>query len=385
MIYLDKAATSVISDKVIDFMTQIEKDVFGNPSSMHSAGRKASDLIREARERVANKLNCSPDNIFFTSGATESNNWILTHYGKPGTHIITSAIEHPSVLNTCKELEEQGVEITYLPVDEYGTVDEDELRSAIKENTVLVSIQYANNEVGTIQNIPWIAHICNECGIPFHTDAVQMFCKADCCVDFVNQMYKETELYTFYNSHVDFMSISAHKIGGPKGVGALYVREPDHFKPMIYGGGQEKGLRSGTENVAGIAGFGMAAELINENNYLTTHSARLYLLKRLREIDGIKINGNSHSRVPGIISATIEGVDGDSLVEMLDELGICISTGSACHSNSGEPSHVLKAMGMSDEEANSTIRISFDHNNDIEELIEFADKLTYCINILRGI
>lgn len=368
-IYLDNAATTSVSNEVLTEMIPTFSETFGNPNSLHSFGRDALNLVDKARDRIALGLNADRSEIYFTSGGTEANNWALMGLAMAnkakGNHIITSKIEHHSVLETCKKLEKLGFEVTYLPVDETGLVDIAELIHCINQKTILVSVMAANNEIGTIQNLKTIAKIAHEKDVLFHTDAVQALGSFKIDV-------KDLD--------VDAMSISGHKIHAPKGVGALYVRKGVKIENLIVGGGQEKGKRGGTLNLASIVGFGKAVETTVRDytvNNKKLKSIRDYFVARVQqEIEYVKVNGHNQQRLPGLASVSFNFVEGESLMLLLDMAGIAVSTGSACSSGDLSLSHVLKAIGLPPEEAQGTIRFSFGTNNTKEEV-------DYVIEVLK--
>lgn len=366
MIYMDYNATTPIDERVLDSMLPYLREEFGNPSSIYSLAQRARKAVEEAREKLAKLLNCDPKEIIFTSGGTESDNFALKGIAyanqDKGKHIITSQIEHHAVLNTCKFLEKQGFQITYLPVDRYGVVDLEALERSITPQTILISIMFANNEVGTIQPIKEIARIARKYGVYFHTDAVQAVGKIPIDV-------KELG--------IDLLSLSAHKFYGPKGVGALYVRRGVRIVPFIQGGEQEKGRRGGTENVAGIVGLGKAAEIAQEEmeeEEKRVRALRDQLEKGLLErIPDVILNGHPQNRLYNTLSICMKYVEGESMLINLDREGICASSGSACTSGSLEPSHVLLAMGVPPEVAHGSLRFSlgkFNKEEDVERVIE---------------
>jgi len=380
LIYLDNAASTAVHPEVVKEMMPYFDSQYGNPSSIHQFGRKAKNAIQKARKQVAALIRAEPDEILFTSGGTESNNTIL--YGIPKlqgshldqNHIITSSIEHEAILEPCKKLEEKGVKITYLPVDEHGIIDSNDVTNSIAENTVLVSIMFANNEVGTIQPIKEISEICKKYQIPLHTDAVQAVGKVPINV-------KELG--------VDALSISSHKINGPKGIGALFIKKGLKIVPYITGGGQENGLRSGTENVASIVGFGKACEIakerLNENisHFQTLHSSTLS--KIVKEIPHVKLNGHPRKRIFNNIHLTFLGVQGEDLIIKLDEHGIAASTGSACSVHTQKASHVLQAMGFNHEQITGSLRMSFGYMNTLNEVDQTVEVLKKVVSELRNI
>ncbi len=385
MIYLDNAASTAVHPEVVKEMLPYFDVQYGNPSSIHQFGRKAKNAIQKARKQVAALIGAEPDEILFTSGGTESNNTIL--YGFPTlrdvshvsfsfdkNHIITSSIEHEAILEPCKKLEEKGVKITYLPVDEHGIIDSNDVTNSIAENTVLVSIMFANNEVGTIQPIKEISEICKKYQIPLHTDAVQAVGKVPINV-------KELG--------VDALSISSHKINGPKGIGALFIKKGLKIVPYITGGGQENGLRSGTENVASIVGFGKACEIakerLNENisHFQTLHSSTLSRI--IKEIPHVKLNGHPEKRIFNNIHFTFLGVNGEDLIIKLDEHGIAASTGSACSVHTQKASHVLKAMDFNHEQITGSLRMSFGDMNTLDEVEQTVEVLKMVVAELRRV
>lgn len=375
MIYLDNAASTPVHEKVIEEMLPYFREQYGNPSSIHRHGRLANMAIQNARKRIASLINANSDEILITSGGTESNNTAI--YGiatqDKGKHIITSAIEHDAILEPCKRLERDGYRISFLPVDRHGLVDPEDLKREISNDTCLITIMYANNEVGTIQSIKKMVQIAKEKNIIFHTDAVQAVGKIPIDV-------KELG--------VDLLSISSHKINGPKGVGALYIRNGTKISPLILGGGQENGRRSGTENVASIVGFGMACVLaktnMNENTeYLRKLSTKL--TKRvLEEIPSTTLNGHPDIRTPNNTHFTFLGVNGEDLIIKLDENKISASTGSACSVKIQKSSHVLKAMGFSYEQVTGSLRLTVGVTNTEQEIDQTVDVLKKVVQELRS-
>jgi len=375
-IYLDHNATTPVHPEVLEAMLPYYRDKFGNASSVHSYGREAREAIDEAREQVAELIGADPREIVFTSGGTESDNFAIKGVAflnkDKGNHIITSAIEHHAVLNTCKYLERKGFEVTYLRVDEYGVVDLNQLVDSITDRTVLITIMHANNEIGTIQPLEEIGRIAKERGIPLHTDAVQTVGKIPLSVD---------EL------QVDLLSLSGHKIYGPKGVGALYVRRGMRLEKLIHGGHHERNRRAGTENVPGIVGLGKAAQLAlknmdREREHLWKLSERLKegIMKR---VEFVRQNGHPQNRIPNTINLSFEFVEGESIVLGLDIHGICVSTGSACTSGSLEPSHVLMALGVPPELAHGSVRFSLGSGNTEEEMDYTVEKVAEVVERLR--
>ena len=380
MIYLDNAASTAVHPEVVKEMMPYFDSQYGNPSSIHQFGRKAKNAIQKARKQVAALIGAEPDEILFTSGGTESNNTIL--YGIPKlqgshldqNHIITSSIEHEAILQPCKEFENIGIKITYLPVDEHGIVDPNDIANSINSQTVLVSIMLANNEVGTIQPIKEISEICKKYQIPLHTDAVQAVGKVPINV-------KELG--------VDALSVSSHKINGPKGIGALFIKKGLRVTPQILGGGQENGMRSGTENVASIVGFGKACEIakerLNENisHFQTLHSTMLSRV--IKEISHVKLNGHPDKRIFNNIHLTFLGVNGEDLIIKLDEYGVAASTGSACSIHTQKASHVLQAMGFNHEQITGSLRISFGYLNTLDEVDQTVEVLKKVVAELRSV
>jgi len=369
-IYLDNAATTRPHPAVVEAMREVMTVDYGNPSSLHRMGVEAERRIEGARAEIAALLGVNPREIVFTSGATEANNLairgVASAYKRKGKHLITTQIEHSSVIEPCRRLQEEGFEVTYLPVDRYGLVDPGSLAEAIGPETILVSVMAVNNEVGSIQPIEEIGKIVREAGrklgrrILFHVDAVQALGKVPLSPN---------------RAGIDLLSLSGHKIAGPKGIGALFIREGVRLTPLLYGGDQERGLRPGTENVPGIVGMGVAARLLGETQSAVVprlRGLRARLLSFLRGHPRIQVNGPPDEQAaPHILSITAKGVLGEHLVHRLEVDGIYVSTGSACHSRRTEPSHVLLAMGLTREEALSTIRISFGYET-TEEDVEVA-------------
>lgn len=348
-IYLDYNATTPIHPLSIKEMSKYTKKNFGNPSSSHIFGHKAKEGVEKARQRVASLLSCREDEIIFTSGGTESNNYVIfgvaKSYKNKGNHIITSKIEHPAVINPLRYLEKNGFEVTYLPVDEFGLVNPSDLEKSIKKGTILITIMHANNEVGTIQQIAELSKIARKNNILFHTDAAQSVGKIPTIVDELG---------------VDFLSIAGHKLYAPKGVGALFIKKGVQIEPLMYGAGHERGLRPGTENVIEMAGLGKSCEILKKT--MAANSVRIRKL-RDRLYDGLlnagiklKLNGHPEHRLPNTASISFTGVDSHDLLKRISD--IAVSTGSACHANSKEPSSVLTAMGVKPEDAFGTVRFS---------------------------
>ena len=360
-VYLDHAATTPLHPEVLSLMYEFLRDTFGNPSSVHSFGREAKRFTQEARQQVADLIGSTPEEIYFTSGGTEADNIAIIGTAmarrKNGNHIITSAIEHHAVIDTFKYLAKNGFEATFLPVDQYGMVDPDDVAGAIRKETVLVTIMHANNEIGTIQPIAEISRITREHGVALHSDAVQTLTKIPVNVDDLG---------------VDLLSLSAHKIYGPKGIGALYVRKGMRLQPIMYGGGQERKLRSGTENTPGIVGFGKAAEVgarEMEQESARVKGLRDKLIRRvLAEIPSVSLNGHPEQRLPNNANVSIALVEGESLVLSLDLEGVAVSSGSACSSGSLQPSHVLKALGLPHEMMHGSLRMTLGRANGEEDI-----------------
>ena len=376
MIYLDNAASTQIHEDVLDSMLPYLKEQYGNPSSIHRYGRLARKAIEKARKHIASLINADPSEILITSGGTESNNTTLMGIAmkNPFSQIITSSIEHDAILEPCKKLIQIGFDVDYLPVNQFGMVDPSDLKNCISEKTSLVSIMFGNNEVGTIQSLSEIAKICNKHKILFHTDAVQAIGKIPIDV-------KELG--------IDLMSISSHKLYGPKGIGALYIKNGINIDPVILGGGQERGLRSGTENVANIVGFGKACEIAKNNlqeNLSQTKKLRDTLVENvLNEIPEVTLNGHPKSRLPNNAHFTFLGVNGEDLIIKLDEYGIAASTGSACSVNTQKASHVLQAMGFSHEQITGSLRLTIGIFNNQKEIEQTVDILKKIVEELRSV
>lgn len=374
-VYLDHSATTPISKEVIEAMMVVMDKEFGNPSSVHQFGREAKRALEEAREKVALLIGAQPSEIIFTSGGTEADNLALLGVAKAnqkrGKHIITSSIEHHAILDTAKELEKLGFEITYLPVDGCGLVSVEELEKSLREDTILISIMHANNEVGTIQPIEEIGKIAKDRGIIFHSDAVQSIGKIPVNVNELK---------------VDLLTVSSHKIYGPKGVGCLYIRRGTRLEPQHFGGGQERKRRPGTENVLGIVGFGKAAELALANLPQEQKLAVLRdkLLKGLMEkIPDCQLNGHPTKRIPTNLNISIRFLEGESLLLSLDMKGIAASSGSACTSGSLDPSHVLLAMGICHEIAHGSLRLTLGKGNTEEDIDYVLTELPVIVEKLR--
>jgi len=374
-IYLDYSATTPTKKEVLDEMIPYFTEQFGNPSSIHQFGRANKNVITQSREAVAKTINAKTEEIYFTAGGTESDNWALIGIAesnkKKGNHIITSKIEHHGILHTCEYLEKRGFEVTYLDVDEYGMIDLEDLKASIKDTTILISIMFVNNEIGTMQPVKEIGAIAREKGVYFHTDGVQALGNVAIDVDDLN---------------IDLMSVSSHKIYGPKGIGALYIRKGVRITNYVHGGAQERKRRAGTENVPGIVGFAKAATIAHEN--LDNHvdkliKLRMKLIKGIEEnIPYIKLNGHPEKRHPGNVNFCFEYIEGESLLLSLDMVGIAGSSGSACTSGSLDPSHVLMSIGLTHEIAHGSLRLSIgdfttedDIDYTIENLAQIVDRL----------
>ncbi len=376
MIYLDNAASTKIHDDVLNSMLPYLKEQYGNPSSIHRYGRLTRKAIHKARKQIASLINADPSEILITSGGTESNNTAIVGISSqfPGSQIITSSIEHDAILEPCKKLISNGFQVDYLPVDKSGMINIVDLKNIISKKTSLVSVMFGNNEVGTIQPISEIAKICHENNVFFHTDAVQAAGKLPVDVKKLD---------------VDLLSISSHKLHGPKGVGALYIKDGVKIDPMILGGGQEFRLRSGTENVASIVGFGQACEIAQnhliENMSLIKKLQILLVKKVLDEIPEVTFNGHSKSRLSNNTHFTFLGVNGEDLIIKLDEYGIAASTGSACSVNTQKASHVLESMGFSLEQITGSLRLTVGIFNTENEINETVDILKKVVEELRAV
>lgn len=377
-IYADNAATTKMSRAAMDAMLPYMDELYGNPSSLHSAGQKANEALSEARERIAALLGCEAREITFTSGGSEADNQTILSAARSGErrgkkHIVSSAFEHHAVLHTLKKLEKEGFQITLLDVHEAGLVRPEEVEQAIRPDTCLVTIMYANNEIGTLQPIREIGEICREKGVLFHTDAVQA--AGHVTIDVKEQ-------------NIDMLSLSAHKFHGPKGVGVLYARKGIALTPLIEGGAQERGKRAGTENIPAI--MGMAAALEEAVKHLDEHTAKLTALRN-RLIDGLSriphsvLNGDANRRLPGNVSFCFEGIEGESLLLLLDDKGICASSGSACTSGSLDPSHVLLAIGRPHEIAHGSLRLTLSAENTEEEVDYIIDAVAEVVAYLRDL
>jgi cysteine desulfurase len=370
-IYADNAATTAVSEEVLNAMLPFFREGYGNASSIYKLGRDAQRAVEDAREKVAKALGAEPREIYFTSCGSEADNWavkgtaeLMAKKGKK--HIITSVFEHHAVLHTTEYLEKHGFEVTYVPVSDKGLVDPEDVRKAIREDTALVTIMYANNEIGTIQPIDEIAAICREKGVLFHTDAVQAVGHVDIDV---------------HKQGIDMLSLSGHKIHAQKGIGALYIRKGLILPNLIHGGGQERGKRAGTENVPAIVGLGTAIEIatrnIAEKNAVIT-PRRNKLIDNILKLPYTRLNGDRDNRLPGNVNISFEGIEGESLLLMLDINGICASSGSACTSGSLDPSHVLLSIGLKHEVAHGSLRLSIEEDTtdeDIDYILEVIPKV----------
>lgn len=377
LIYLDHAATTAVHPDVLKEMLPYFTDKFGNPSSVYGFAANNKNKLTEARETIAGALGAKSEEIYFTAGGSESDNWALKctaeAYGVHGGHIITTKIEHHAILHTCKYLQNRGYDVTYLDVDENGLVDLNTLEAAIRPDTFLISIMFANNEIGTIEPIKEIGEIAHRHGILFHTDAVQAFGQIPIHVDEMN---------------IDMLSASGHKFNGPKGIGFLYIKKGLKLKSFIHGGQQERGRRAGTENVPGIVGIAKACEIAMaemEERMKKETELRDYLIERiLKEIPYTRLNGHSKKRLPNNVNISFQFVEGESILIMLDMAGICASSGSACTSGSVDPSHVLLAIGLPHEIAHGSLRLTIGYENTKEEMDTVVDNLKRIITSLRN-
>ena len=377
LIYLDNAATTQVYQEVLDAMLPYFTEHYGNPSAIYSFAGESKKAVDEARANVADLINARPEDIYFTGGGSESDNWALKAtaeaYESKGKHIITSKIEHHAIIHTCAYLEQKGYEVTYLDVDEDGKISLEELEKAIRPDTILISIMSANNEIGTIQPIKEIGKIAHDHGVLFHTDAVQAFGHITIDVEEMN---------------IDMLSASGHKINGPKGIGVMYIRKGVKIRSFIHGGAQERKRRAGTHNVPGIVGIGTAAKLAKEN--MEERSAkeialRDHLIERiLKEIPYTRLNGHRTDRLPNNANFCFRFIEGESMLILLDQAGICGSSGSACTSGSLDPSHVLLAIGLPHEIAHGSLRLTLSEKNTMEEIDYTVDELKKIIERLRG-
>ena len=377
IIYLDNAATTKTAKEAVDAMLPFFTEHYGNASSIYSLGAESKKAMTQAREIIAESIGATPAEIYFTAGGSESDNWALVAtaeaYASKGKHIITSRIEHHAILHTCDYLKTRGYEITYVDVDENGVIKLDELKKAIRPDTILISVMFANNEIGTIQPIKEIGEIAKEHGILFHTDAVQAYGHVHINVD---------------EDHIDMLSASGHKINGPKGIGFLYIRKGVKIRSFIHGGQQERSRRAGTENIPGIVGYGAAVkkafESLTERMNKETR-LRDYLIGRIeKEIPYCRLNGDRVKRLPNNVNFSFQFIEGESLLIMLDMKGICASSGSACTSGSLDPSHVLLAIGLPHEIAHGSLRLTLSEENTKEEIDYVVDSIKEIVNKLRS-
>jgi len=378
MIYLDNAATTRMAPEVVEAMLPYFTEYYGNASTVYRFGEKSREAVTEARDKIASAIGARTEEIYFTAGGSESDNWAIKAtaeaYGNKGKHIITSKIEHHAVLHTCEYLEKQGYDITYLDVDENGLISLEELEAAIRPDTILITIMFANNEIGTIEPVKEIGRIAHAHGVFFHTDAVQAFGQIPIDVDEMN---------------IDMLSASAHKMNGPKGIGLLYIRKGVKIRSFIHGGAQERKRRAGTENVPGIAGFGKAVELAAasmEERMERESSLRDYLIKLVEEeIPYARLNGDRKKRLPNNVNFCFRFIEGESLLIKLDMEGICASSGSACTSGSLDPSHVLLAIGLPHEIAHGSLRLTLGADTTKEEIDRTVDTLKGIVAYLRDL
>ena len=377
MIYLDNAATTKVADSVVDAMLPYFKEYYGNASSIYQLGAKSKEALDESREYIAGTLGAKTNEIYFTAGGSESDNWAIKAtadaYARKGKHIITSAIEHHAVLHTCEYLEKHGYEVTYVGVDENGVIKLDELKAAIRPDTILISVMFANNEIGTIQPIKEIGEIAKEHDILFHTDAVQAYAQVPINVD---------------EMHIDMLSASGHKLNGPKGIGFLYIRKGIKIRSFVHGGQQERGRRAGTENIPGIVGLAAAAKhsfSMLEEKMKKEIELRDYLISRIEaEIPYCRLNGDRKKRLPNNVNFSFQFIEGESMLILLDSKGIAASSGSACTSGSLDPSHVLLAIGLPHEIAHGSLRLTMSEENTKEEMDYVVEQLTAILERLRS-
>lgn len=376
IVYMDHAATTYAAPEVVEAMLPYFSEKFGNPSSVYGIGQENKAAVEEARAKVAAAINAEPNEIYFTAGGTESDNWVLKGVAfaniRKGKHIITTAVEHHAILHAAEWLQSQGFEVTYLPVDQYGMVSPADVEKAIRPDTILISVMYANNEVGTIQPIAEIGAIARAHGIYFHTDAVQA----------VGHVPIDVKA-----EHIDMLSLSGHKFYGPKGIGVLYIRRGVRIQNLLHGGAQESRHRAGTENVAGIVGLGAAIEravaaMPEESARLTT--MRDHMIRELLKIPASHLNGHPTQRLPNNVNITFEYIEGEGILLLLNMSGICASTGSACNSASLEPSHVLTAMGVPHEIAHGSVRLTLGERNTEEDVSYVLEKLPEVVRKLRS-
>jgi len=377
IIYMDNAATTPVKPEVLEAMLPYFTEKFGNPSSIYSISAENKKAITDARELIAKIINTTAENIYFTAGGSESDNWALKAtaeaYEAKGKHIITTKIEHHAILHTCEYLEQKGFEVTYLDVDENGLIDPNALEKAIRPDTILISVMFANNEIGTIEPIAEIGKIAHEHGVLFHTDAVQAYTQVPIDVEAMN---------------IDMMSTSGHKINGPKGIGFLYIRKGVKIRSFVHGGAQERRRRAGTENVTGIIGLAKAAELATGNMKERTdreRAVRNHLISRIeKEIPYAKLNGDREKRLPNNVNFSFQFIEGESMLIMLDGKGICASSGSACTSGSLDPSHVLLAIGLPHETAHGSLRLTISDETTMEDADFVVDNLKQIVERLRS-
>jgi len=376
MIYLDNAATTKTAPEVVDAMLPYFSEYYGNASTIYSLGAESKKAMDHARQTIADSLGAKPEEIYFTAGGSESDNWALKAtaeaYASKGKHIITTKIEHHAILHTCEYLEKRGFEITYLNVDRDGLISLDELKAAIRPDTILISVMFANNEIGTIEPIAEIGEIAKEHGVLFHTDAVQAYAQVPIHVD---------------EMHIDMLSASGHKLNGPKGIGFLYIRKGVKIRSFVHAGAQERSRRAGTENIPGIVGLGAAVERamrIMDSKTRKEIELRDYLIGRLEnEIPHCWLNGHRTKRLPNNINFSFLFIEGESMLIMLDMKGICASSGSACTSGSLDPSHVLLAIGLKHEEAHGSLRLTLSEDSTKEELDIVAEEVKKIVQRLR--
>lgn len=376
MIYLDNAATTKTAPEVVDAMLPYFSEYYGNASTIYSLGAESKKAMDHARQTIADSLGAKPEEIYFTAGGSESDNWALKAtaeaYASKGKHIITTKIEHHAILHTCEYLEKRGFEITYLNVDRDGLISLDELKAAIRPDTILISVMFANNEIGTIEPIAEIGEIAKEHGVLFHTDAVQAYAQVTINVD---------------EMHIDMLSASGHKLNGPKGIGFLYIRKGVKIRSFVHGGAQERSRRAGTENIPGIVGLGAAVERamrIMDTKTRKEIELRDYLIGRLEnEIPHCWLNGHRTKRLPNNINFSFLFIEGESMLIMLDMKGICASSGSACTSGSLDPSHVLLAIGLKHEEAHGSLRLTLSEESTKEEMDIVAEEVKKIVQRLR--
>lgn len=376
MIYLDNAATTKTAPEVVDAMLPYFSEYYGNASTIYSLGAESKKAMDHARQTISDSLGAKPEEIYFTAGGSESDNWALKAtaeaYASKGKHIITTKIEHHAILHTCEYLEKRGFEITYLNVDRDGLISLDELKAAIRPDTILISVMFANNEIGTIEPIAEIGEIAKEHGVLFHTDAVQAYAQVPINVD---------------EMHIDMLSASGHKLNGPKGIGFLYIRKGVKIRSFVHGGAQERSRRAGTENIPGIVGLGAAVERamrIMDSKTRKEIELRDYLIGRLEnEIPHCWLNGHRTKRLPNNINFSFLFIEGESMLIMLDMKGICASSGSACTSGSLDPSHVLLAIGLKHEEAHGSLRLTLSEDSTKEEMDIVAEEVKKIVQRLR--